>query len=86
MFMVWARAGLAAGAVAGAITAAIGLGSAPAVAAPAPLPANSDQAPPWAPRKPAETWQGQPVVWWDGDPTPGGHWGVWINGGFINLT
>lgn len=58
--------------------AAIGLGAAPS--------AGANEAPPWAPRKPADVWLGQPVVWWDGDPTPGGHWGVWINGGFINLT
>ncbi len=51
---------------------------------PAPQPAP-EPAPSWAPRKPAETWLGQPVVWWTG-PTPGGHWGVWINGGFLNLS
>ena len=78
---VWAAA------LAGALAAVtIGMGAAPAGAEPPPPPPGSDVAPDWAPRKPAETWNGQPVVWWDGDPTPGGHWGVWINGGFINLT
>jgi hypothetical protein len=65
-------------AVAVAITgAAIGM-SAPA--------AGAEEAPPGAPRKPAEVWNGQPVVWFSGDPTPGGHWGVWINDYFLNLT
>lgn len=74
-------------AVAGAAAAvAICLGAPLAAAEPPPPPPGSDVAPDWAPRKPAENWLGQPVVWWDGDPTPGGHWGVWINGGFINLT
>lgn len=40
--------------------------------------------PPGAPRKPVETWQGQPVVW--EILNPGGHWGVWINGAFLPLT
>ena len=39
--------------------------------------------PNWAPRKPAEFWNGQPVVWTSGW---GGRWGVWINGGFITLS
>jgi hypothetical protein len=64
------------------VAVAIG-GAAIGVAAPT---ASADEAPPWAPRKPAEVWLNQPVVWWEGDPTPGGHWGVWVNGGFINLT
>ena len=61
----------------------LGLGAAPAVADPAPPPALGEQPPVWAPPKPAEVWDGQPVVWtsmW------GGRWGVWINDGFITLT
>ena len=64
---------------------ALGFGAAPAGAdpAPPPPPALGEQPPAWAPPKPAEVWDGQPVVWtsmW------GGRWGVWINGGFITLT
>lgn len=60
-------------AVAGGLTAAIlGLGAALASAEPAP-----------PPPKPAEFWDGQPVVWNSGW---GGRWGVWINGGFITLS
>ena len=63
---------------------ALGFGAAPAVAdPPPPPPALGEQPPAWAPPKPAEVWDGQPVVWtsmW------GGRWGVWINGGFITLT
>lgn len=63
----------------------LGSGSAPAVAQPAPPPApvQGEQPPPWAPPKPAEFWNGQPVVW---NSSWGGRWGVWINGGFIILT
>jgi hypothetical protein len=69
--------------VAGAL--ALGFGAAPAGAdpAPPPPPALGEQPPAWAPPKPAEVWDGQPVVWtsmW------GGRWGVWINDGFITLT
>jgi hypothetical protein len=39
--------------------------------------------PPNAPPKPAERWDGQPVVWTSGW---GGRWGVWINGQFITLS
>lgn len=47
--------------------------------------ANADSVPPpGAPRKPVDTWLGQPVVW--EILNPGGHWGVWINGGFIPLS
>ena len=63
---------------------ALGFGAAVAAAdPPPPPPALGEQPPAWAPPKPAEVWDGQPVVWtsmW------GGRWGVWINGGFITLT
>lgn len=67
---------------------AIGLtmGAAPAIAIADPPPPDQnvgEPAPDWAPRKPAEVWAGQPVVWthmW------GGRWGVWINGAFITLS
>ncbi|GAT12702.1 uncharacterized protein RMCN_5835 [Mycolicibacterium novocastrense] len=39
--------------------------------------------PAWAPRKPAEFWLGEPVVWHSGW---GGRWGVWKNGAFIHLS
>jgi hypothetical protein len=70
-------------AVAAAITwALIGL-SGTASADPPPPPSNSDEAPAWAPRKPAQVWEGQPVVWaW---LPAGGHWGVWVNGYFLPL-
>jgi hypothetical protein len=62
----------------------LGFGAAPAGADPVPPPpAQGEQPPAWAPPKPAEVWDGQPVVWtsmW------GGRWGVWINDGFITLT
>lgn len=49
------------------------------------LPAEqpAEQPPAWAPPKPAEFWEGQPVVW---TSAWGGRWGVWINGGFITLS
>lgn len=60
----------------------LGLGAGVAVADPS---GNPDPvAPAWAPRKPAETWLNQPVVW--GWLPAGGHWGVWINGQFLTLT
>jgi hypothetical protein len=70
-------AGLAAG--------ILGLGTALASAEPAPPPApvQGEEPPAWAPPKPAEFWDGQPVVWTSGW---GGRWGVWINDGFITLT
>jgi hypothetical protein len=73
-------------AVAGGLAAAlIGLGGAVANAEPAPppAPAQGEVPPDWAPPKPANFWDGQPVVWNSGW---GGRWGVWINGGFITLT
>lgn len=73
--------------VAGALVAgALGFGAASAGAQPPPPPppAPAGEVPPnWAPPKPAETWDGQPVVW---SSAWGGRWGVWINGAFITLT
>jgi hypothetical protein len=76
---------LAAIAVAGGLTAAV-TGAAVAAADPVPpppAPVQGEEPPAWAPRKPAEVWDGQPVVWSSGW---GGRWGVWINGGFIPLS
>ena len=70
-------------AVAGCLTAAtLGVGASVAGADPAP-PAPGEPPPAWAPPKPAESWDGQPVVW---TSAWGGRWGVWINGGFITLS
>ena len=78
---------LAAVAVAGGLTAAtLGLGASLVSAQPPPpppAPVLGEVPPPNAPRKPAEVWNGQPVVWYSGW---GGRWGVWINGGFIPLS
>ncbi|BCI55825.1 hypothetical protein NIIDNTM18_51030 [Mycolicibacterium litorale] len=77
---------LSAVAVAASLTAgALGL-AATATAQPAPPPpppTQGEPVPAWAPRKPAEFWAGQPVVW---TSAWGGRWGVWINGGFIPLS
>lgn len=73
-------------AVAAAISAGgLGLGAATSTAQPPPPspPAQGEPVPAWAPRKPAEFWAGQPVVW---TSAWGGRWGVWINGGFIPLS
>ena len=74
-------------AVAGGLAAAIlGLGTSAAgadPAPPAPAPGVGEPPPDWAPPKPADFWDGQPVVWTSGW---GGRWGVWINGGFITLS
>jgi hypothetical protein len=70
-------------AVALAVGLAIGIAPASADPAPEPTPSLGEQPPNWAPRKPADVWSGQPVVWtsmW------GGRWGVWINGAFITLS
>jgi hypothetical protein len=87
MLMTLIKTTLPAIAVAGGLTAAIlGLGAALASAEPAPPPAapvQGEQPPDWAPPKPAEFWDGQPVVWVSGW---GGRWGVWINDGFITLS
>jgi hypothetical protein len=85
--MTLIKSTLPAVAVAGGLAAALlGLGSAPASAEPAPpppVPVQGEEPPAWAPRKPADVWNGQPVVWSSGW---GGRWGVWINGGFITLS
>ncbi len=89
MTMAFGKSTLAAIAVSGGLAAAIlGLGAAPALADPPPPPnppeaAAGDPVPSWAPAKPAEFWDGHPVVWTTGW---GGRWGVWINGGFITLS
>jgi hypothetical protein len=86
MLMTLIKTTLSAVAVAGGLTAAmLGQGAALAGAEPVPPPApvQGEQPPTWAPPKPAESWQGQPVVWNSGW---GGRWGVWINGGFIPLS
>ncbi len=72
-------------AVACGLTAAIlGLGAALASADPAPpAPVQGELPPPNAPPKPAEVWNGEPVVWTSGW---GGRWGVWKNGQFITLS
>ena len=77
---------LSALAIAGGLTAAGLVGASLASAEPPPpppAPALGEEPPAWAPPKPAEVWDGQPVVWHSGW---GGRWGVWINGGFIPLT
>jgi hypothetical protein len=87
MLMTLIKNALPAIAVAAGLTAAIlGLGAPLTSAEPAPpppAPVQGDPPPDWAPRKPAEVWNGQPVVWNTGW---GGRWGVWINGGFIPLS
>ena len=76
-------------AVGGAVVAcglALGMmhsGVASAQPAPPPAPVHGEPPPAWAPPKPAESWNGQPVVW---NSAWGGRWGVWINGGFLMLT
>ena len=45
--------------------------------------AVGDPVPEWAPRKPAEVWLGEPVVWTTGW---GGRWCVWKNGQIITLS
>jgi hypothetical protein len=79
------KTALSAIAVAGGLTAAaLGIGAAPVSAQPPPpAPGLGEEPPAWAPRKPAEFWDGQPVVW---TSAWGGRWGVWINGGFITLS
>jgi hypothetical protein len=84
--MIFRKATLSGIAIAGGLAAAlIGLG-APVSAQPAPPPpppVQGEVPPNWAPPKPAEMWDGEPVVWFHGW---GGRWGVWKNGGFIPLT
>ncbi|RDH76590.1 hypothetical protein DVS77_21080 [Mycolicibacterium moriokaense] len=83
------RRALPALAVAGTLAAGVlGLGAGAASADPPPAPnppwaAVGDPVPSWAPRKPAETWLGEPVVWTTGW---GGRWCVWKNGQIITLS
>lgn len=72
---------LAGGLAAGML--ASGVAPAGAQPPPPPAPAQGEIPPAWAPPKPNEFWNGQPVVWYSGW---GGRWGVWINGGFIPLS
>jgi hypothetical protein len=83
--MILTKAAMATIAAAAAIIGAAlgGLGAATASADPAPPP-PSLEAPAWAPKKPAESWHGYPMVWWDWGS--GGHWGVWINDNFLPFT
>jgi hypothetical protein len=77
---------LSAVAVAAGLTAAIlGLGatSASADPVPPPVPVMGEIPPPNAPPKPADFWNGEPVIWISGW---GGRWGVWKNGYFITLS
>lgn len=70
--------------VAGGLAAgSLAPGTAGAQPPPPPAPVQGEQPPSWAPPKPAEHWNGHPVVWYS---AWGGRWGVWINGGFISLT
>ena len=80
--MTFIKRTLSALVVAGGLALGFGAGAAGADPAPPP-PALGEQPPTWAPPKPAEVWDGQPVVWTSGW---GGRWGVWINGNFITLT
>ncbi len=78
------KAAFATAAIAGAIVAAAVGASPAAVADPPPPPPNYEEPPAWAPKKPAEVWEGQPVVW---HSVPfGGHWGVWLNGAWMSLS
>ncbi|CAN5665037.1 hypothetical protein BH09ACT7_BH09ACT7_45230 [soil metagenome] len=82
------KATLAAVALAGGFASAtLGLGAALASADPPPPPApaefQGEMPPPNAPPKPAEFWNGEPVVWISGW---GGRWGVWKYGQFIPLS
>ena len=81
------KSALSAASVAAVLGAAVlGVGAAVASAEPAPPPppaVQGEEPPPWAPRKPAEFFDGYPVVWTSGW---GGRWGVWINGGFLTLS
>ncbi len=87
--MISIKTSLSAFAVAGALAAAsLGLGTAVALAGPVPpppvpSPPPGEIPPHWAPPKPAEVWNGEPVVWISGW---GGRWGIWKNGYFIPLT
>jgi len=78
-YMILIRAALAGVAAAGVVLGGA-MGLATASADPVPPPPGPP-VPPNAPKKPAETWQGHPMVW--AQLPAGGHWGVWINGDFL---
>jgi hypothetical protein len=85
MPMTLIKTTLSAVAVAAGLSAAVlGVGSTVASADPPPAaPGQGEVPPPYAPRKTADFWDGEPVVWtsmW------GGRWGVWKNGQFITLS
>ena len=70
----------------GLVSGALGIGVASADPPPAPNPpwaAVGDPVPSWAPRKPAEYWLGEKVVWTSGW---GGRWCIWKNGQIITLS
>ncbi|MDT5338479.1 MAG: hypothetical protein QOD90_3984 [Mycobacterium sp.] len=68
----------------GLSVAVLGAGSIVASAdPPPPAPGQGEVPPPNAPRKTAEFFDGEPVVWtsmW------GGRWGIWKNGQFLTLS
>ena len=78
-------AALSAAAVACGLTAGILVSGAATAGAqpPPPAPGQGEPVPAWAPPKPAEFWNGEPVVW---TTAWGGRWGVWKNGGFLILS
>ncbi len=84
--MIGRRAVAAAALVCGLVCGVFGVGVASADPPPAPNPpwaAVGDPVPSWAPRKPADFWLGEPVVWTNGW---GGRWCVWKNGQIITLS
>ncbi len=86
MLMSSVKTAVSAVALAGGLVAGmLGLGAAVASAQPPPPPApeQGEIPPDWAPRKPADFFDGHPVVW---SSLYGGRWGVFINGGFLMLS
>jgi hypothetical protein len=84
--MILRRAVPAAALAGGLVAGAFGIGVASADPPPPPNPpwaAVGDPVPDWAPRKPAERWLGEPVVWTTGW---GGRWCIWKNGQIITLS
>jgi hypothetical protein len=84
MPMTLIKTTLSAVAVAAGLSAAVlGVGTVASADPPPPAPGQGEVPPPNAPRKTAEFWDGEPVVWtsmW------GGRWGVWKNGQFLTLS
>lgn len=84
--MILRRAVPAAALACGLVAGVFGIGVASADPPPPPNPpwaAVGDPVPSWAPRKPADVWLGEPVVWTTGW---GGRWCVWKNGQIITLS